>query len=350
MAPTDRQQAELTSSRAPSERGKFALLGLGLVAGLGLVVAAYVACILPAQQHLAALERQCSELTRVVQQLQGQQVAAQEGLQLLELLAGQAEAVEAAEDALEGFLTLRTRLVQECQAVATTTTALEQLHAARQLITVHNQGLEQMHQDLQQMADMEATLSVSGDLAAQAANTLNALTRRQRDLTGEITTLGKQLTTLENAVLSRSGRLPQAEQTLVQMETLCERIAATQDNVTTARQQLVGWERLHAEILSQAAGWEEAKQLLTSLWDLRDAVLRSQEIITATQHMMVEVMLMEPAMERALTALRPFGDVQRTSQREAQQQLPLHRAGAVKQSPWPQVFRVAVAMLTNLVL
>ena len=350
MATSDSQQTEFVSPLSLFSRTKF------LIAGFGLVAAVYFGLLVPAKQHMAALQRQCGQLTQIVTQLQGRESSAEQGLRLIELLDNQSNKLAAAESSLNNLIAFRERLVDQAQAVAKTTATLDQLHAVEQKVASYNETLQHMTSTLAEMAEVAAAIAESSaessKVAQKAKDSLGTLAELQSGLAGEITSVSGQLTSLENKIANRSSNLPAAEQTLAQIDELCELLATQSATVSTARLQLTGLVRLKNEVLEQSARLPKAAALLTMIWDLHEGMIRSSDTIAAAQQMVVEVMLMEPAMERAVAALKPMSDYHRLSSRLSAAGAPTTAVNSVRaaltSSPWAEVLKVAVTMLMPL--
>lgn len=345
MPPKEQQNSEFVSPTTLPSRTKF------MITGIGLVAAVYFGFIAPAQQHMAALEHQCAELTAVVNHLAGQEASAERGLQLISILEEQNKSMAAAEASLADMIELRQKLVEEAKAITATASSLEQLQAVREQVSGHNERLMQMTDILAEMAEVADSIAYSGEIAVEAKDSLRNLEEVQTNLVNGITSVSQQLVSLESQIVNRDDQLTAAKKTLNKINMLCEEMSTKSENVTMARNQLADMAQLKDEILTGATGLNEAAAVIETLMDLRDHVLRSSETVAATQQMVVDVMLMEPALERAVAALKPMNNHQRLSRRAAaENQAPVGNAdnSAAHNGPWTEMLKVAVSMLIPL--
>ena len=145
---------------------------------------------------------------------------------------------------------------------------------------------------------------------------------------------------------------------MAQLDELCQQLNSESTNVVTATRKLAGLAQLKNDVLDHSVRLSEAQELMNSIWDLQDGLLRSGQTIKAAQKMVVEVMLMEPAVDQAVAALKPMRDFYRISRREAVQaeagapQKPTTARSPTKntqaQGTWAEVLKVAVTMLLPL--
>ena len=204
MDSSDPQKNEYASPLMLSARSKLMIVGIGLVA------AVYFGFIEPAKQHMAALEKQCGQLTQIVKQMQGHETAAAKGLQLIEVLDRQGNKLAEAEISLNKLIAMRERLVQESQEVVEAISTLERLHTVQHKVVGYNKTLVQLTDTFAEMDEVASALADSNDVALQAKRSLESLSDMQTEMVHGITAVSEQLTALENKIQSRVSKLPEA--------------------------------------------------------------------------------------------------------------------------------------------
>ena len=338
MPSKDQNTTDQTTPESDSSTVKY------VVAGLVIVAITYIGFVSPTRKHMAALERQCRELSRVVKQLQGQETSTGKGLRIIELLESQGDKLTSASRSLDNLISLRKRIVEESKALSEMTTTIEDLENVKRRVADHGKKLEQMSQTLDEMAHVASAIVHSNEVVLQAKDSMESLARHQSEVMNDILAVSEQLTVLEDKVITRENKLPQAEQTLGQIDELCQQLASESASVAAARIHLAGLAGLKNEVIEHSANIPEASQLLGNLMELRDRILRSGETIAAAQRMVVDVILMEPAMERAVAVLQPMTDYHRLTQHEPNQAPKTEETS----STWTEVLKVAFTMLMPL--
>jgi len=317
------------------------------VACLTVVAAAYFGFVRPTQLHTQSLERQCNKLVVAVKKLESKDDTARHGLRLLNLLDAQSEKIAAAEKALEQFTAFREHLMVEAEAVAQATAALQQLEDVRAKVDGYSQTLTIAATTLNEMADVAVVISASSDVARKANDSLASLSKLQTNLSGGMTLLNQQLTTLEARLVSRSESLPQAEQSLTLIDQLCEQLASETSNLSTAQTQLNQFVVLKQEILEQTADLPAAEAVLDQVWDLHEGMLQAQNTIAKAQQLAIDMMLLEPVLDRVAKSLQPLTESTRLSRRAAAKSPKTRRTAAAAQpaSPWSNAIDMFVALL-----
>lgn len=180
---------------------------------------------------------------------------------------------------------------------------------------------------------------------ARLATAVDALTAARGDVDRGTTLLGR----LE----AQAGRLAAAEATMARVESLGERVIATTDRLTTARHTLEQIDQLHQNVAARAATVAEvetslakveamttraaeradrllaleqrliqtsvdvraADAALVRLTDLAEMLSGASGTVGQLQRFVVEVMLLEPAVGRAMRALEPVVEFTRGEQK-----------------------------------
>ena len=312
---------------------------------IALVAVTYFGFIRPAQQHLRALERQCSKLSVAVRQLQGRDSTATQSLRLIELLDAQSDKIAAAEDALDELTAVRNRLVEEADQLASATSALEQIDSVRHDVLSYGKTLARTAGTLDEIAAVARAVETSNDMAREARASLHTLAGLQTELVDGLIFRGQQLSSLESQLAERGENIQLAEQTLGRIDRLCKQLTNNADTVATAHERLAALLQLKDDVLSQAADLSAAVATLQEIWDLRDGLLQAGGTVDQIQHMVVDVMLMEPAVDRAVQALRPVVEFTRMTHRLPTEKLKIRQSRETEMSPWSIAIAPFVALL-----
>ncbi len=131
----------------------------------------------------------------------------------------------------------------------------------------------------------------------------------------------QRLATLQGQLVRVSETLPEAEQACAQLGSLCEKLGNQADTAEVADRQLAELSRLKSELLVQARSLPEAAAVLTQVWELRDGLIRSNSTLSEIQHLVVDMVLLEPAVKRAMLSLKPVVEMTRLSRQIESPQL-----------------------------
>ncbi len=314
------------------------LLGGGLF-----LAAAWFGLLRPSQQHLAGLERQVSQISRVVNelnasatgtkgansllwqlQIQGRQLGdAEAAFDRFEKLAGriaaQASAIEQATAAIERSDALHAGIAARGPAIGNAKAVLDDIaelstkvqasrngaHDAREALAV----LDTLHDDLKaQLARIDTAMPVLDDLTALVGKISGSATDVDR-----ATGILERTAQLEQSIIDRETTLPSAERTFERMANLNASLAGQDSAMGPAEQRLGRLVALKNSVVSGSDGIDDAAATLTRLHDLRDGLRSATGTIGGVQHMIVDVMLLEPAVGRAVQALKPVIDFTRAA-------------------------------------
>jgi len=322
-----------------------------VLASLVFVAATYIGFVRPAQQHMMMLERQCNKLVIAVKKLQSKDDTVRHGLRLINLLDVQGEKLAGAEQALAQFSVLRERLMLEAEEVAQATASLQLLEEVRSEVNRYSQILASAATTLSDMKKISASITASSEVARQANGSLCQLGQQQSDLGGNITRLRGQLSLLETQLADRSQNLQHAEQSLAQIDQLCEHLASETKDLSTAQTQLGQLAGLKRTVLEQTADISAAEDALNQIWDLKQGLLQASGTFSKVQQLAVDMMLLEPVIDQVAQTLQPIADSTRLSRREDAKAPKTRRTAAVAPgdtpSPWSSAINVFVALLST---
>ncbi len=263
----------------------------------------------PAQQHIQQLERTCNRLAETVDQLTVKCVSVERAASVMELIDQQGQHAIQAEQAITHIDALRRQIVEQADQLARATRSAELSLAAassasQQSAAIAEDSLAQLD-DLQcQLIDTQLRLTGSTPVLA-----------RVQGLIGRLSEAMPMIAAAE-AVVERSEMLQQDivddQVAVLHAEIAADRFAEFFTRVATESQLAeASMERLDRLVDLKdglVAGTDdlpEAATALAGLLDLRAGVLRAEGTIGRVQHMLVDVMMLRPALDRALEALGP---------------------------------------------
>jgi hypothetical protein len=114
-------------------------------------------------------------------------------------------------------------------------------------------------------------------------------------------------------ILDRETSLPSAERTFERMANLTAALSGQEAATGPAEQRLGRLVALKNGVISGSDAVDDAAAALTRLHDLSDGLRTANSTIGGLQHMIVDVMLLEPAVNRAVQALKPVIELTRTA-------------------------------------
>lgn len=317
-----------------------------VLGSIAVVMTAYFGFVRPAQLHMQSLERQCNKLVIAVKKLQSKDDTARHGLRLISLLDAQSEKLDNAERIVGKFASLNSRLVRAADELAKTTAALQLVEQVRTDVDRHGRTLAAAANKLDDMSEISESITASSDIAREANGSLVTMSQLQSELSGSVAHLSQQLAGLERQLDARSESLPHAEQALAQIEVLCENLMEQTESISIAQEQLGQLVGLKREVLEQSTNLPAATAALDQMWDLQDGLLQAKQTLDKAQQLAVDMMLLEPVLDRVAKSLQPAAEATRLSKRESAK-TPKTRQSMTSAAvtPWSSALNVFVALL-----
>lgn len=337
-----------TSSQAGSEWWK-------LLAAVGLTVAiVYFGHMRPADRNLLLLQRQCHELNLAVNQLTRQTVAADGTLGVIESLSVQNARIADAEAKLDAISQRWDAIAAEAERIATRTGEFAELAHAKSRLASHSQTLDQVldavddleivRQDMkasqQQLNRVGATLAnldaMQGRLtralerverAAPALDAVDALCKEvaisetmlagsQEKLAAATGKSYQQASILSNQLTAQANVLANSRRSLQQtVNKQADVLKASEQTLAASGEQIDALIGLQNQVIAKTADITDAEATLERLIDMQASVQLADATLSDIQHMVVDVMLIQPAAERAVAALKPVVEFTRMSRR-----------------------------------
>jgi DNA repair exonuclease SbcCD ATPase subunit len=311
------------------------------------VLLAYFGFVRPARHHVALLQRQCDQLAATVSKLDSRIKVSGRSLHLIDVLDQQNSKIAGAETALREYVDLRRRLADETRHIAAAVGALDQLEQVRDQVIDHHRTLASASDVLGQMNRVATSLNTSRDMAQQAEAALQKLDQSQTSLVGGLaritgsfpalepvvekvqqlcdrladseglvnhaTIVSQRQASLQGQLLRTSETLPKAEKAFTQMGSICTQLGEQAATIEVAQRQLADMNQLKSKLLAQTRDLPDAAAVLTQLVELRDGLLRSSGTLGEIQHLVVDMVLLEPAVKRAMLAFKPVVEITRLS-------------------------------------
>jgi hypothetical protein len=244
---------------------KSALLG-----GAVVMVASYVGVVLPARAQVSVLERHVTRLAAAVDALNASRDDVADATSLLARLEGQSARLIAAETTVERIESLATRLIAE------------------------SDRLTKAQATVGRLDDLQRSLGRQGEKLAAAEATLAQL--------DAVST---------RAVTAGRAAVPVAQQLSDLAALLSTRSGASQQAIDRA-DRLVA---LESRLVDTAVDARAADAALVRLTDLAEMLAGASGTVGQLQRFVVEVMLLEPAVGRAVRALEPMVEFTRVGDR-----------------------------------
>lgn len=325
---------EQTMAAAPKGGQRFDWKAF-VAGGAAVLLTAQLVLIRPAAQQVAALERQVGQLSRTVTELAGTTGSVNTANRLLAQLQIQGSQLGEAEAALDRFRTLGERLVAQTEKVAAAAAAVERIGGVHAGIIATGRALDGVTATLEAADGLVARAEATRRRAEEAREGLLVVERVHGDLTTGLERLVDASPVLADVAglcdrLAGAGpAVARATEVAVETERLGTRIAGQQAGIAAAHGAVDRMEGLIDAVEAAGAGTAPAAERLAELTRLKEAVVagavrvgeaalaleRLRELgaglteATGTlgdiQHMIVDVMLLRPAVDRAAETILP---------------------------------------------
>jgi hypothetical protein len=268
-----------------------------LTGGMLVMVVAYVGLVAPAWRQVTALEGHVAKLAASIAALNESREGVTKATSLLERLEAQAARLAAAEATLERFETLGDRLVAQTGAVEAAGTSLDRIDELHLALVAQGGSLSEAEAALGDVEALTARADATRTVARETAATL-------ADLDAVHEQLATGLATLDAAA-------PAAER-LSGLATLLARRAG---DAELAAERLDGLVALETGLVRLTSNLTAADAALVRLTDLVASLADASGTVGQLQRFVVDVMLLEPAIGRAMRALEPVVEFTRAGRR-----------------------------------
>lgn len=268
-----------------------------LTGGTIVMVVAYVGLVAPAWRQVTALEGHVASLAASVEALNESRDGVARATSLLARLEAQATRLAAAEATLERFESLGDRLMAQAgpvEAAATTMDRIDELHTA---IVAHGGAITEAEAALADVEALSGRVAATGDIARETAAALASVDAIHEQLEAGLATL--------DAAVPVAGQLSDLAVTLADGGADAAVAADRLDRLMALERGLV---RATADIQTADAALVRLTDLVSSLADASGTVGQLQRFV-------VDVMLLEPAIGRAVRALEPVVEFTRAGRR-----------------------------------
>lgn len=314
-----------------------------LLGGGAMLFVAWLGLLRPAASHVAGLERQVSHLARSVAELNDTAAGARGTNALLAQLQIQGRQLGDAEAAFARYERVVERVVAQAAALEQATATLDRIDTLHATLADRAPAVGGAATILDDMADLAAKVEASRDTAREARASLAVLDALHQDLTSGMAKIDAVTPVLDDvqaligrvadsapsvaraagvhdrtedlcrAVIASDSTASGAEQATARLVRIASDLAAAAPTAAPAEDRLARFIALERGLVSGAAGLDDAAAALTRLHDLRDGLRDASATVSGIQHMIVDVMLLEPAVGRAVAALKPVIELTRTA-------------------------------------
>ncbi|MEM9352906.1 MAG: hypothetical protein AAGA92_07830 [Planctomycetota bacterium] len=263
----------------------------------------------PAQQHIRQLERTCNRLAETVDQLTVKCVSVERAASVMELIDQQGQHAIQAQQAVSHIDVLRRQIVEQAEQLAHATRSAELSLAAassasQQSAAIAEHSLSQLD-DLQcKLIDAQLRLTGSTPVLARVQGLISRLSDAM-PLIAAAEAAAERSATLQQDIVDDQIVVRQAELAADSFAEFCGRVAREAQQADASMARLDRLVDLKEGIIAGTDDLPEASTALAGLLDLRAGVLRAEGTIGRVQHMLVDVMMLRPALDRALEALGP---------------------------------------------
>jgi len=237
------------------------------------------------------MRRQLKTLEQSVWEVAGHRNSAGEANQLLSLLARQRTYAADAEASLRQIQQLHRQLIAEADKARVAVATVEQL------VEIKNSALAGSEQT-QAAAD---ALQSAEDLHQRLADSMDTVTDARR--------ASEQLLAIESDLSGSATKVEQAQETVSELLQLSKDLDGRSDNVATARTHVRDLLALKDSIISQTTNLADAIETLELTSDLSSQFHDSAASFERIRHWMVEIMTMEPLLQRAQQTLQPLTEL-----------------------------------------
>ena len=340
----------------------WAMFGAGFALGL---VVLQIAVAHPLKVEFLRIQRQIGELERGVQKLTGQSEQAAKTSELLGALAEQGRQSRAANDALAGIkdlqaqlidgerataaarsslatvgklrqeavkaqagygdalaaldklTNLQQRLIGQYHSVLSAQTALAEFGRLREMAEAEAPHLTEARRSLDSLIELASLALAEQDRAVQAG----AIAREWRELNerliagadqvGLARDASDELIAIKETVLCGSDQeQPQrAREALDELVEIRERLHGQTENLAAAQAGLDGLLSIKDRILARTADLADAVETLELTSDLHRQLQDSIRQFEGVRRWLVEIVMLEPTVERTMNALKPLADL-----------------------------------------
>lgn len=292
-------------------------IGRTLLAIVAVVIALYFTVIRPASRQLSDVKRQLQGMQKTMKEIAGEKGTLDDTGHLLGLLSQQRRLNKAANLALSEIRSLHEQLTLESGQIQDALDALDGLATVKTHAIKVGRLSHAAEDALTTIYSLHRRLAAAGPLADKAKQS------------------GEELLALQSELVTRTDTTDTAVDTLRRIDEVHTHIHTMGDDLDTAQQRVDDLVSLKDQVMGRTTNLADAIETLERTTDLQD---QYQQLSQSFEHMrrwMLEVVLMEPTVERAVSIIRPLtelGNLRRLSSDELR-----HAAKAVSDHRQTQI-------------
>ncbi len=272
----------------------------------------YFGCVKPMNDEVRAMRLSMSCLQNRVAKLVREADTAGEGAGLLVRLGEQRAAAAEATAALEEIEALNRRLAGQTRQIALLANAEDLATQTQHRISEHQQLLGAAEKALRDASAMQRRLASAERQITQAASAAG----RMRDLCSQMVAsqsmidqahaAGEDMAVVQERLILAARRTPDAGRAIDGFTQLSERLAATEADTPAALERVAQLQSLQSQLVATQDRAGEAAEALEVLSDLRDDLINAEGQFKNLREVVLEVVLMRPAVDRAVATLGPI--------------------------------------------
>lgn len=325
--------SQTTDSRSQTPQSFSAQsVSIPVAAVLLTLLAGWFCALRPAQTQIAAIERQCNELARLVDRLNNHSAAVDQSNKLLEVVSTQAAIVESAESSLtkldnfhqellnrlqniqqldamtDCLAEIESTAVQEREAMSGVLGALRELSETHHSVIAAGTPLPEVRRTLNLMDDLHLELDSQRQDAISAAKVVEDLGQICNGLLAarpQVETaagVAERWNVTQNKLVKQTDQLATAEQAATRLAEINAVLGEQSPNVLRARRNLDRLVAVNQELGQQNELLATAINTVEQLRSLGPIVDRASNTVDAIQRLVVDVCLTHPAEVQAVAS------------------------------------------------
>lgn len=323
--PLTEQFARLQTQMGQLERGVKKLAGqTGHATKTGELLAALTEQARQAQAARAALEEIKALEARLIDG-QDSTVDAQASLAAISDLRAElhAAALKAREDSADVFDAvdkldnLQERMIGQYNHIVSAQSVLGEFARLRELAESEAPRIADARRALESLIELESRALAEQETARQAAETFAEIRQLHKDMVAgadqaaQARDAGEQLVAIKEAILCGNDfeRPERAREVLDELIKIRERLYGQADSLAAAQAGLDGLLSLKDQVLAQTGDLADAVETLELTSDLHNQLEDAMRQFEGVRRWLVEIVLIEPTVERTMNALKPLADL-----------------------------------------
>ncbi|MEQ8837019.1 MAG: hypothetical protein RID07_09475, partial [Lacipirellulaceae bacterium] len=247
-----------------------------------------------------------------------------------DIIAAEAERIADRTGEFAELAEAKSRLASHSQTLDQVLDAVDDLEIVRQDMKASQQQLNRVGATLANLDALQGRLTRALERVERAAPALDAvdalckevaisesmLATSQEKLANATDKSYQQAAVLSNQITAQANVMSKSNRSLQQaVAKQASSLSSSERTLAKSSQQIDALLGLQNRVISNTADITDAEATLERLIDMQSSVQLADETLSDIQHMVVDVMLIQPAAERAVAALKPVVEFTRMSRR-----------------------------------